>query len=559
MSRCTPPSPAAVLQVALCATVPGVVGAEFAEWDLPSDARRSGAATPDRLVPVRRPVGQNPSGVVCGVLSHSFAGHPDPVRRVWIAGDADRSLGAVSEPECRRIIAAFDLAAEEGLPVEWVAVSAGARISMESGTENMDWCAAVMRRILQFTQAGGEVVIIVAGPNVGAQSYWNSAATMLMHCAGLLVMCRESAMVLTGRRALAQSGGVSASDDASLGGYDHVMGPNGQAHHVAADLIEAYRIVLTHHELLARPGAIRSTADPVDRDVCLSKYSDSVGFTHVGELLDHAHNPSRKQTFAIRPVMAALADADAARLERWPDQWGADGAVVWDTRIGGRAVSLIGIESQHRRDPDGAGPGEGQAWWSAGTLYPDASRKVARAITHASGRRPVVVLANLAGFDGSAWSLRHRQLEFGAEIARAVMNFRGMIVVVVVGRFHGGAYVVFNKSLNPDLRMLALSGTKVSVIGGSAAAAVVLTRQVADRVLELATGSSTDTDVAHRAHREVAAAFDERHDVERAYAVGSVDKVIPPSQLRPAVIAELDSVASGEEAHGIHASATLRK
>ena len=56
-----------------------------------------------------------------------------PVRRVWLCGDATRSLGAVAEPECARIIAAIDLAEELGVPLEWVAVSSGARISMESG------------------------------------------------------------------------------------------------------------------------------------------------------------------------------------------------------------------------------------------------------------------------------------------------------------------------------------------------------------------------------------------------------------------------------------------
>ena len=69
------------------------------------------------------------------------------------------------------------------------------------------------------------------------------------------------------------------------------------------------------------------------------------------------------------------------------------------------------------------------------------------------------MLANQAGFDGSAWSLRNNQLEWGAEIARSVVNFRGPIVVVTVGRFHGGAYVVFNKALNPNLRMVALADT----------------------------------------------------------------------------------------------------
>ena len=39
-----------------------------------------------------------------------------------------------------------------------------------------------------------------------------------------------------------------------------------------------------------------------------------------------------------------------------------------------------------------------------------------------------MVLANLSGFDGSPESLRKLQLEYGAEIGRAVVNFDGPIV-----------------------------------------------------------------------------------------------------------------------------------
>ena len=84
----------------------------------------------------------------------------------------------------------------------------------------------------------------------------------------------------------------------------------------------------------------------------------------------------------------------------------------------------------------------------AGTLFPLSSKKVARAINAASGNRPVVVLANLSGFDGSPESLRKLQLEYGAEIARAVVKFEGPILFVVVSRYHGGAYVVFSQQLN---------------------------------------------------------------------------------------------------------------
>jgi acetyl-CoA carboxylase carboxyltransferase component len=358
-------------------------------------------------------------------------------------------------------------------------------------------------------------------------------------------MVEGTTMVLTGRRALAMSGGVSAGSDVDLGGYQAVMGPNGQSHHRAADLREAYQLVLAHHQLLARSARPVGSPDPWERDVRRSPYQGEGPFGSVGEILDHRCNPTRKRQFDIRPVMAAVRDSDAPTIERWPDQAGADGAVVWDTRIGGRVVTLLGVESRHRPGPDGAGPGHDQSWWAAGTLYPDASRKIARAINHASGRRPVVVLANLAGFDGSAWSLRHRQLEYGAEIARAVVNFDGPIVVVVIGRFHGGAYVVFNRTLNPQLRMLALDGTKVSVIGGSAAAEVVLTKAVKARAADLAGDEEPSDELRRMARAEVAEEFDSVHSVRRAHVVGSIDAVIDARQLRPAVISELESL-SGE-------------
>ena len=79
---------------------------------------------------------------------------------------------------------------------------------MDSGTENMDLIGLLLRRLIEFTQTGGEVNIVVANINAGAQPYWNAEATMLMHTKGILVMTPDSAMVLTGKQALDYSGGV---------------------------------------------------------------------------------------------------------------------------------------------------------------------------------------------------------------------------------------------------------------------------------------------------------------------------------------------------------------
>ena len=168
-----------------------------------------------------------------GLLTNYTAKIPEGMTRVVLLGDPTRGLGNLAEPECRRIIAALELAERLRVPVEWFAVSSGARIAMDSGTENMDWIAAVLRRLVEFTQRGGEVNIVVTGINVGAQPYWNAEATMLMHTRGILVMTPDSAMVLTGKQALDFSGGVSAEDNFGIGGFDRIMGPNGQAQYWA--------------------------------------------------------------------------------------------------------------------------------------------------------------------------------------------------------------------------------------------------------------------------------------------------------------------------------------
>ena len=513
---------------------------DFVEHDLDDEGN---------LVPVDRPYGQNKANIIVGVIRSFTSKYPEGMTRVLLLGDPSKDLGAIAEPECRLILGALDLAREKNVPLEWFTLSAGAKISMDSGVENMDWIARVLRGLIEFTQAGGEVNLIVNGINVGAQPYWNAEATMLMHTRGVLIMTPKGAMVLTGKRALDYSGSVSAEDNQGIGGYDRIMGFNGQAQYFARDINEACRILMRHYDhTYVAPGERfprqAQTNDPVDRDVQLYPHGDGQdGFARVGEIFSDETNPGRKKSFDIRKVMMAVADQDHAPLERWSGMRSAETAVVWDAHLGGYPVCLIGIESKPV-PRFGFVPADGPDQWTAGTLFPLSSKKVARAINAASNNRPTVILANLSGFDGSPESMRRLQLEYGAEIGRAVVNFKGPMVFCVISRYHGGAYVVFSRALNEQLEVVALEGTYASVIGGAPAAAVVFAGEVEARArkderLQALSQALAKAEGAEKVRLraewdelfkvvhseklgEVASEFDRIHSVHRALEVGAL-------------------------------------
>jgi len=218
-------------------------------------------------------------------------------------------------------------------------------------------------------------------------------------------------------------------------------------------------------------------------------------------------------------------------------------------------------------------PADGPDQWSAGTLFPLSSKKVARAVNAASGNRPVVVLANLSGFDGSPESMRRLQLEYGAEIGRAVVNFKGPIVFCVISRFHGGAYVVFSRALNEHLEVAALEGTYASVIGGAPAAAVVFASEVdartrKDERLQALDQAILRSDGVEKGRLraqwqelfklvyseklgEMASEFDSVHSVHRALSVGALNHIIPPANLRPYLVQAVE--------RGMQSEASVRK
>ena len=88
--------------------------------------------------------------------------------------------------------------------------------------------------------------------------------------------------MLTGRAALEASGSVSAEDEAAIGGFERVMGPNGEAQYYARNLVDAYALLYEHYGFsYVAPGEggprARASSDPDERDVTIWKCQREAG------------------------------------------------------------------------------------------------------------------------------------------------------------------------------------------------------------------------------------------------------------------------------------------
>jgi hypothetical protein len=171
----------------------------------------------------------------------------------------------------------LDLAEELGCRSSGSRCRPARRSRWTRGTENMDWIApraAPDRRVHpggRRDQRRGHrhqrrrpAVLERRGDDADAHQ-------------GHPVMTPTGAMVLTGKQALDYSGGVSAEDNFGIGGYDRIMGPNGQAQYWAPTVADACRVLLRHYDhTYVAPGERfprRAPPRPVDRDVRASPHA----------------------------------------------------------------------------------------------------------------------------------------------------------------------------------------------------------------------------------------------------------------------------------------------
>jgi acetyl-CoA carboxylase/biotin carboxylase 1 len=136
----------------------------------------------------------------------------------------------------------------------------------------------------------------------------------------------------------------------------------------------------------------------------------------------------------------------------------AKGVVVGRARLGGIPIGCIAVETRATEsivaaDPAVDSSSECLTVEAGGVWYPNSAAKTAQAINDFNFGEglPLIVFANWRGFSGGQSDMNKEILKFGAGIVDALRVYGQPVFVYVVGELRGGAWVVLDSMINPEM------------------------------------------------------------------------------------------------------------
>jgi acetyl-CoA/propionyl-CoA carboxylase carboxyl transferase subunit len=437
---------------------------------------------------------EDDSGMLAGT------GRVDGVPVVAFASDATIQGGAMGIDGCRVILAAYERALADGVPVLGLWHSGGARLR-----EGVVSLHAVGEVFAIMTRASGKIpqISVVIGPAAGGAAYGPALTD-------IVILGPDGRVFVTGPDVVRSVTGEHV-DALRLGGPEPHGRRSGVVHVVTDSTEAAYDEARKLAALLGSQGEL-DVAAVADRDLA-------------------GHMPeSAKRAYDVHPVVDDLLDSplgspgpDGA-IELHP-KW-APNIVTALGRFGGRTVGVVA------NNPLRLG----------GCLDSVSAEKAARFVRMCDAFGvPLVVLVDVPGYlpgVGQEWDGVVRR---GAKLLHAFAEATVPRVTLVTRKTYGGAYIAMNSRSLGATRVFAWPGAEVAVMGAVAAVRILHRRRLAG--------------VADDARAQVEAELAAEHEqlsggLRRAVEIGVVDEVVEPTATRSALARAIAEAPARRGQHG---------
>jgi acetyl-CoA/propionyl-CoA carboxylase carboxyl transferase subunit len=413
---------------------------------------------------------------------------------VAFASDATIQGGAMGEAGCAVVLAAYERALADRVPVVGLWHSGGARLR-----EGVVSLHAVGQVFAIMTRASGRIpqISVVIGAAAGGAAYGPALTD-------IVILGPDGRVFVTGPDVVRSVTGENV-DALRLGGPEPHGRRSGVVHVVTESTEQAYERAQLLTRLLGAQGELDVTAAD-DRDLAATLPE------------------SRKRAYDVHPLVQALLDDPATSVELHP-RW-APNITTTLGRIGGRTVGLIA------NNPLRLG----------GCLDSSSAEKAARFVRMCDAFGvPLLVVVDVPGYlpgVGQEWDGVVRR---GAKLLHAFAEATVPRVTLVTRKAYGGAYIAMNSRSLGATRVFAWPGAELAVMGPVAAIRILHRRRLAE--------------VPDDARAQVEAELAAEHEVlagglPRAVEIGVVDEVVEPSATRSAVARAIAEAPAGRADHG---------
>lgn len=409
------------------------------------------------------------------------------------ASDATVMGGAMGVAGCKVVVAAYERALADEIPVVGLWHSGGARLP-----EGVVSLHAVGEVFAIMTRASGKVpqISVVIGAAAGGAAYGPALTD-------IVILAPEGRIFVTGPDVVRSVTGEDV-DALRLGGPEPHGRRSGVVHVLAESIDDAF----------ARAGTLcRLLSDQGDFDVA--------GMTDTD--LAQALPESAKRAYDVHPLVEELLD-DGSSQElhaRW-----APNMVTTLGSLGGHTVGVIA------NNPMRLG----------GCLDSSSAEKAARFVRMCDAFGvPLVVLVDVPGYlpgVGQEWDGVVRR---GAKLLHAFAEAVVPRVTVVTRKTYGGAYIAMNSRALGATKVFAWPDAHVAVMGSVAAIRILHRRRLAE--------------VDETERPEVEQQLADEHDrlsggLQRAVDIGVVDEIVEPAKTRSALAQALAEAPARRGDHG---------
>ncbi|HEU4567634.1 MAG TPA: carboxyl transferase domain-containing protein [Marmoricola sp.] len=405
-------------------------------------------------------------------------GKIDGMPSVAFCSDPTIMGGAMGMEGCKVVVAAYQRALTDRVPIIGVWHSGGARLA-----EGVLSLHAVGQIFHAMTQASGVIpqVSVVLGPAAGGAAYGPALTDVV-------ILGPEGRIFVTGPDVVRSVTGEDV-DMLRLGGPEPHGRRSGVVHILSETEADALQRARNVAHLLGAQGTLR--VDQVeDRDLA-SLLPDS-----------------NKRAYDVHPLVDSILDEDTA--EELHAKW-APNIVTALGRLGGRTVGVIA------NNPLRLG----------GCLDSLSAEKASRFVRMCDAFGvPLVVLVDVPGYlpgVGQEWDGVVRR---GAKLLHAFGECVVPRVTVVTRKTYGGAYIAMNSRSLGATKVFAWPGAEVAVMGAVAAVRILHRRKLAEVAPEIR--GQVELELADE-HARIAGGID------KAVEIGVVDEVVDPARTRTVV------------------------